>query len=127
MPCDSAAAYHSFATNAASAQAAESSAAQGSASLPRTTPGSIVHAAESHLLEGATHQRPVRADKEPSSRSSSLMSHAAWSRDRPRPVTEASDIAGHLHGMSPGPVRPLKQVRPMHLMLDIAVSVVVSY
>jgi len=115
VPCDSAVAYHSFATNVASAQAAESSAALNSASLPRTIPGSLVHGrqdhiAASHSLEGAIHQRPGRADKEPSSRSSTLMPHAAWSRDRPRPVTEASDFAGHLHSMSSGPVHPLKQV-----------------
>jgi len=115
VPCDSVAAYHSLATNVVSAQAAEFSAAQGSASSPRTTPGNLVHgrqdrAAVGHSLEGTTHQRPGRADKESSSRSSSLMPHAAWSRDRPRPVTEASDFAGHLHGMSPGPVHPLKQV-----------------
>jgi len=119
VPCDSATAYHSFATNiAASAQAAESSAAQGSASSPRTTHSSLVHgrqdrAAVSHSLEGATHQRPGRPDKESSSLLSSLMPNAAWSRDRPRPMMEASDFAGHLHGMSSASVHPLKQVRPV--------------
>jgi len=115
LPCDNAAVYHSFPADVASAQAAESSAARGSAASPKTTSSSVVHARQdragvSHPLEAATYQRPGRADKEPGSRSSSLMSHVAWSRDRPCPAAEASDFAGHLHGMTAAPLHPLKQV-----------------
>ena len=110
-----AAAYHNFSANAAFAQAAESTAARGSASSPKTTSTGIVHARQDRIaisqpLEATTCQRPGRADKEPASRSSSLMSHVAWSRDRPRPAAEASDFTGHLHGTSAAALHPLKQV-----------------
>jgi len=119
VPYDNAAAYHGFSADVASAPAAESTAARGSAASPKTTSSSVVHpcqdrAAVSHPLEATTYQRPGRANKEPNSRSSSLMSHVAWSRDRPRPAAETSDIAGHLHGMTTAPLHPLKQVQPVH-------------
>ena len=119
LPRDNAAVYHSFSANVASAQAAESTAARGSAASPKTTSSSIVPARQDRVvvsqpLEATTCQRPGRADKEPSSRSSSQMSHVAWSRDRPRPAAEASEFTGHLHGMSAAPLYPLKQVRLMH-------------
>jgi len=110
-----AAAYHNFSANAAFAQAVESTAARGSAASPKTTSSGIVHARQDRIavsqpLVSTTCQRPGRADKEPASRSSSLMSHVAWSRDRPHPAAEASDFTGHLHGMSAAPLHPLKQV-----------------
>jgi len=115
-PLDSAAAYHNFSTSVASAQAAESVAARSSAVSPKlTAPSSVVHrhdrAALSHPSEGSTYQRPGRAaDKEPVSRSASLMPHAAWSRERPHPAAETTDFAGHFHGMNAVPVHSLKQV-----------------
>ena len=118
MPCENVAAYHSFSTNVASDQTAESTAARGSAPSPKTSPGTLFHvrqdrAVVNHPPEGATYQRPGRVDRDPSSRSSSLMSHTAWSRDRPHPAAEASDFAGHLHGTSTGPLHPLKQVHSL--------------
>lgn len=127
VPCDSVTAYHSLATNVVSAQAAEFSAARGSAASPKAAPGSVVHgrhdrAAVSHLPEGATHdlQGPGRADKEPRSRASPVVPHTMWSRDRLPPLTEATEFAGHLHSMSSGPVHPLKQVQ---LVTTYAVNV----
>jgi len=121
LPRDNAgaAAYQNFNANAAFAQAVESTAARGSAASPKTTSSGIVHARQDRVaisqpLEATACQRPGRADKEPGSRSSSLMSHVAWSRDRPRPAAEASDFTGHLHGMSAAPLHPLKQVGPTH-------------
>jgi len=113
MPLDSAAAYHSFSTNVASAHDAESIAARGSAVSPKLTAPAHDRAAFSHPSEGATYQRPARAaDKEPGSRSASLMPHAAWSRERPHPAAESTDFAGHFHGMNAAPLHPLKQVLP---------------
>lgn len=95
--------HHSFSTNVASAQATESTtAARGLAASPKTNPSGLIHARQdratvSHPQEGSSYHRPGRAD-------------AAWPSDRPRPATEASGFAGHLHGMSAAPLHPLKQV-----------------
>lgn len=112
VPCDNAATYHGFSTNMFSADAAETTAARGSAVSPKTTPSSLIHACQdaNHPLDA--YQRPGQADKEPSSRLSSLMPPAAYSRERPRPAAEPSDFGGHLHGMNAAPVHPLKQVQP---------------
>jgi len=122
-----AAAYHSYSANLAAMQATESTAARSSAP---SVAGSVVHthhnhrAAPSHSSEGATYQqRPSRHDKEPVSRLSTTLPHAAWTaRDRPQPSVETSEFTDYVYGRTAAPIHPLKQVtRTTELLRGIGV------